>query len=78
MVNCVGPAVAELSGSVTVTSLFGSAPESALPLTVEVDVQRETVPSRFTFPVGCVGRRWPVPTALRWPGWCRWGYPGTV
>ena len=39
------------SGSVISTSLFGSAPWSPPPLTVEVTAQMVAVPSRFTRPV---------------------------
>ena len=45
-----GSVVAD-SVSVTITSLFGSAPWSPLPLTVEVIAQIVTVPSRLTRPV---------------------------
>ena len=40
-----------LSGSVIATSLFGSAPWSPLPLTVEVMAQMVTVPLGLTRPV---------------------------
>lgn len=78
VVNCPWPAVVESSRSVTVTSLFGSAPGSALPLTVEVDAQRVTVPSRLAFPVRL--RRPSVAGAHGPPvaGLVPVGYPGTV